>query len=123
MDVRDPSAANIVLVPANLNTHTLASRYEAFPPEEARRLIATLEVHDTPKHGRWRPMAASARGVVRQPWLDRRIPDVATVTDEVAAWQRDRHAAPVQVNWPFTTADARVKLTRLSPILEPVKHK
>jgi hypothetical protein len=67
-------------------------------------------------------MAEIELEVVRQQCLDRRIPDFATLTDEVAAWQCDRHAAQVQVNWQFTTADARVKLKRLYPILEPVKN-
>jgi hypothetical protein len=123
VDVRYPSAENIVLVQDNLNTHKLASLYEAFPPEEARRLIDKLEVHYTPKHGSWLNMAEIELGVLRRQCLDRRIPDFATLTDEVAAWQSDRNAAQVQVNWQFTTADARVKLKRLYPILEPVNNK
>ena len=105
----------------NLNTHKLASLYEAFPPEEARRLINKLEVHYTPKHGSWLNMAEIELGVVRGQCLDRRIPDFPTLTSEVAAWQSARNAAQVKVDWQFTTADARVKLKRLYPILEPVK--
>lgn len=123
VDVRHPDAEQIVLGQDNLNTHQLASRYEAFPPEEARRLIDTLEVHDTPKHGSGLTMAEIALGVLRGPCLDRRIPDFATLTSEVAAWQSDRNAVQVKVDWPCTTADARVKLKRLYPILEPVKNK
>ena len=123
VDVRYPSAEQIVLVQDNLNTHKLASLYEAFPPEEARRLIDKLEVHYTPKHGSWLNMAEIALGALRRQCLDRRIPDFSTLTGEVAAWQSDRNAAQVQVDWQFTTADARVKLKRLYPILEPVKNK
>ena len=123
VDVSSPQAEHIVLMQDNLNTHTLASLEEAFPPEEARRLIDKLEVHDTPKHGSWLNMAEIELGVWRGPGLDRRIPDFPTFTSEVMAWQRTRNAAPVKVNWQFTTADARVKLTRLYPILEPVKNK
>ena len=123
VDVCHPKADQIILGQDNLNTHKLASLYEAFPPEEARRLIDKREVHDTPKHGRWLNMAEIERGVVRQQCLDRRIPDCSTLTDEVAAWQSNRNAAQVKVAWQFTTADARVKLKRLSPILEPVKTK
>jgi hypothetical protein len=123
VDVCYPRAEKIVLVQDNLNTHKLASLYEAFPPEEARRLIDKLEVHYTPKHGSWLNMAEIELGVVRRQCLDRRIPDFSTLTAEVAAWQSDRNAAQVQVNWQFTTADARVKLKRLYPILEPVKNK
>jgi hypothetical protein len=123
VDVCHPKAEQIILVQDNLNTHKLASLYEAFPPEEARRLIDKLEVHYTPKHGSWLNMAEIELGVVRQQCLDRRIPDFSTLTDEVAAWQSNRNAAQVKVDWQFTTADARVKLKRLYPILEPVKTK
>ena len=123
VDVRYPSAETIVLVQDNLNTHKLASLYEAFPPEEARRLIDRLEVHYTPKHGSWLNMAEIELGVVRRQCLDRRIPDFSTLTGEVAAWQRDRNTLQVKVDWQFTTAEARVKLKRLYPILDPVKSK
>jgi hypothetical protein len=123
VDVRYPSAETIVLVQDNLNTHTLASLYEAFQPEEARRLIDRLEVHYTPKHGSWLNMAEIELGVVRRQCLDRRIPDFSTLTGEVAAWQRDRNTVQVKVDWQFTTAEARVKLKRLYPILDPVKSK
>jgi hypothetical protein len=123
VDVRSPSAEHIVLVQDNLHTHTLASLSEAFPPEEARRLIAKLEVHYTPKHGSWLTMAELALGVLRRQGLDRRVPDLSTLRDEVAAWQSDRNAIQVKVSWQFTTADARVKLKRLYPILEPIKNK
>jgi len=123
VDVRYPSAETIVLVQDNLNTHKLASLYEAFPPEEARRLIDRLEVHYTPKHGSWLNMAEIELGVVRRQCLDRRIPDFSTLTGEVAAWQHDRNTVQVKVDWQFTTAEARVKLQRLYPILDPVKSK
>ena len=123
VDVSYPSAAKIVLMQDNLNTHKLASLYEAFLPEDARRLIDKLEVHYTPKHGSWLNMAAIELGVLRGQGLDRRIPDFPTLTSEVTAWQRARNAAQVKVDWQFTTADARVKLKRLYPILKPVKNK
>ena len=107
----------------HLNTHQLAARYEAFPPEEARRLIATLEGHDTPQPGRWLTMAEIEWGVLRGQGLDRRIPDCSTRTSEVIAWQSARNAAQVKVDWQFTTVDARVPLTRLYPLLKPVKNK
>jgi DDE superfamily endonuclease len=123
VDVSYPRAEHLVLMQDNLNTHKLASLYEAFPPEAARRLINTLEGHYTPQHGSWLTRAEIEWGVVRGPCLDRRIPDFPTLTSEVAAWQSARNAAQVKVDWQFTTADARVKLTRLYPILEPVKNK
>jgi DDE superfamily endonuclease len=78
LDVSYPSAEKIVLMQDHLNTHTLASLYEAFPPEEARRLIDQLEIHDTPKHGSWLNMAEIDWGVWRGQGLDRRLPDFPT---------------------------------------------
>lgn len=121
VDVMYPDAEKIVLVQDNLNTHKPASLYEAFPPEEARRLIDKLEIHYTPKHGSWLNMAEIEIGVLQRQCLDRRLPDLPTVQAEVAAWQRDRNAQQVTVHWQFTTPDARIKLWRLYPVLEPVK--
>jgi len=123
VDVCYPDAEKIVLVQDNLNTHKPASLYEAFPPDEAQRLIDKLEIHYTPKHGSWLNMAEIELGVLRRQCLDRRLPDLETLHREVTAWQRDRNAAQVTVDWQFTTADARIKLKRLYPILEPVKTK
>jgi hypothetical protein len=110
VDVCHPKADQIILVHDNLNTHKLASLYEAFPPEEARRLIEQLEVHYTPKHGSWLNMAETELRILSRQCLDRRLPDRATLTAEVAAWERDRNAAQCRVDWQFTTAEARVKL-------------
>jgi hypothetical protein len=123
LDVSYPRAEKIVLRQDNLHTHQLASLSEACPPEEARRWIDKLEIHDTPQHGSWLNMAEIEVGVWRGQCLDRRIPDFPTLTSAVTAWQSARNAAQVKVDWQFTTADARVKLTRLYPILEPVKNK
>lgn len=120
LDVAYPQAEKVVLVQDNLNTHKLASLYDAFPPAEARRLCERLEVHYTPKHGSWLDMAEIELGILQRQCLGRRLPDRETVATEVAAWQHDRNAAGCRVNWQFTTADARIKLKRLYPIIEPV---
>jgi hypothetical protein len=103
----------------NLNTHDLASLYEAFDPEEARRIRNRLEIHHTPKHGSWLNIAEIELSVLGRQCLDRRIADAATLTREVAAWETWRNAADLRVDWQFTTADARVKLHRLYPVLRP----
>jgi hypothetical protein len=122
-DGRSPRAEPLGRVQDTRPPHPLASLSEAFPPEAARRLIDPLAGHATPQPGRGLHRAAIARGGLRRQGLDRRIPDLATWTDEVAAWQRDRNAGQVTVTGPGTTTDARVKLQRLSPMLEPVKNK
>jgi hypothetical protein len=115
VDVHYPDAETIVLVLDNLNTHTPASLYEAFPPAEAKRLADKLELHHTPKHGSWLNMAEIEPGVLAGQCLDRRLPDRATLEREVAAWERERNAATRTIDWRFTTADARIKLKHLYP--------
>ena len=117
LDESYPDAAKVVLVTDNLNTHCLGSLYEAFAPEEARRLAGRIEWHYTPKHGSWLNMAEVELSVLSRQCLDRRIPDAATLAAEVAAWQADRNAAGAKADWQFTTADARTRLRRLYPIL------
>lgn len=124
VDVYYPSAEKIILVMDNLNTHTPAALYEAFPAAEARRLVEKLEIHYTPKHGSWLNMAEIELSVLSRQCLDRRIGKQAELEREVAAWQARRNAQRVRINWRFTTADARIKLRRLYPRLEeasPIK--
>ena len=106
----------IVLVMDNLNTHHPASLYEAFEPAEARRIAERLEVHYTPKHGRWLNMAEIEIGVLARQCLDRRIASQSILRREVNAWQGRRNKDTIQVNWRFTTEDARIKLKSLSAI-------
>lgn len=110
-----PQAEVIVIVMDNLNTHSPISFYETFEPDEARRLINRFEFHYTPKHGSWLDMAEIELGVLIRQCLSRRIPDKATLECEVAAWQTDRNAKLVKVDWRFTSADARIKLKHLYP--------
>ncbi len=115
VDVQFPAAETIVLVMDNLNTHHPASLYEAFPPAEAHRIAARLEIHYTPKHGSWLNMAEIELSVLARQCLDRRIPDQATLSHEVTAWQAQRNAQASSVDWQFTTQDARIKLKHLYP--------
>jgi hypothetical protein len=111
-----PDAKKIILVQDNLNTHKPASLYEAFPPEEARRLTERFEWHYTPRHGSWLDMAESELSILSTQCLDRRIPDMGTLKSEVAAWETDRNNRHAITDWQFTTSDARVKLKHLYPI-------
>lgn len=99
------------------STHASASLYEAFPAAEARRLVERFEWHYTPKHGSWLDLAESELGVLASQCLDRRIPDKQTITDEVAAWVRNRNKTHAVAEWHFTTNDARIKLKSLYPSL------
>lgn len=105
----------IRLVQDNLNTHTIGSLYQAFPPEEARRLAERLEIHYTPKHGSWLNMAEIELSVLTKQCLNRRIPDLKTLRREVSAWNIRRNAIQKGIDWRFTTENARIKLKRLYP--------
>lgn len=115
VDVYLPKAEKIVLMSDNLNTHKPAALYEAFAPQEARRIIEKIEWHHTPKHGSWLNMAEIELSVLQRQCLNRRIPDQETLTREVAAWEHKRNHTAVKVNWRFTTKDARIKLKKLYP--------
>jgi hypothetical protein len=119
VDQHFPQAEKIVLVMDNLNTHKLASLYEAFPPAEARRIIDKLEIHYTPKHGSWLNMAEIELSVLQRHCLQARIPDQQTLVEKTTAWQTARNSAAATVHWRFTTHDARIKLHRLYPTLDP----
>ena len=116
-DIHFAKADKIVLVQDNLNTHTPASLYEAFSPAEARRLAERFEWHYTPKHGSWLDMAESELAVLSSQCLNRRIPDRAMLEREVAAWTKRRNTHNARADWRFKTADARIKLKSLYPIL------
>jgi hypothetical protein len=116
-DTHFSAADKIVLVQDNLNTHRPASLYEAFAPQEARRLVERFEWHFTPKHGSWLDMAESELSVLSGQCLDRRIPNKQSLTAEIAAWQDGRNKKHAKADWHFTTTDARIKLKRLYPAM------
>ncbi len=110
-----PEAEVVRLVLDNLNTHTPASLYQAFPPEEARRIAQRLEFHYTPKHASWLNMAEIEFSVLERQCLDRRLGSRNEVGRETAAWAQERNAAGVTIEWRFTTTDARSNLQRFYP--------
>lgn len=112
-----PEAEVIMAVVDNLNTHTPAALYEAFPPAEARRILKRLEFHYTPKHGSWLNMVEIELGVLSNQCLDRYIPDQETLIAEIAAWEKSRNEQKATIDWQFTTAKARIKLQRLYPVI------
>ena len=117
LDERYPDARKVRLVMDNLNTHNIASLYEAFEPGEARRLAERLEIHYTPKHGSWLNMAEIELSVLKGQCLGRRIAEMVILQAEVSAWEKNRNNNARKIDWQFTTADARIKLKRLYPKL------
>jgi len=117
VDGRYRNAEKIVLVMDQLNTHSTASFYEAFAPEEARRIVERLEIHHTPKHGSWLDMAEIELSVMVRDLPDR-IGKQADLERHLTAWTQNRNHAHVKANWQFTTADARIKLRKLYPTFD-----
>ncbi len=118
IDVHYPQAEKLVLVMDNLNTHSPASFYEVFEPDEAWRLSQKLEIHFTPVHGSWLNMAEIELSVLARQALGERLSSLQAVQERVAAWQERRNRGQASISWRFTTADARIKLNRLYPSIE-----
>lgn len=108
----------VILVCDQLNTHRVASLYEAFPAATARRLAQRLEIHHTPKHGSWLNIAENELSALTRQCLDRRIPDRETLERETTAWYSQRNQSQKSVDWQFRTEDARIRLKRLYPQIE-----
>jgi hypothetical protein len=108
-------ATKIRLVQDNLNTHDGASLYEAFPPEEARRILDKIEFHYTPKHGSWLNMAETEINIMNRQCLNRRLAGQGLLAEEVAAWEDRRNTRKARIHWTFTLAVARQKLRKLYP--------
>ncbi len=117
LEQRYSDATKVILVCDNLNTHKVASFYEAFPPHEARRLAERIEIHHTPKHGSWLNVAECELSVLSRQCLHRRTPDIQALTRKVTAWDTDRNNRQSGVDWQFTTEDARIKLNGLYPAI------
>jgi hypothetical protein len=115
LNVDYPDAQTVVLVMDNLNTHSIASLYEAFEPAEAFTLAQRLEIHHTPKHGSWLNIAEIELSTLTRQCLDRRISDLDILNTELAAWQQQTNNDQRQVTWQFATHDARIKLRHLYP--------
>jgi len=114
---RAGTAERITVVLDNLNTHSPASLYAAFPPDEAHRILSRLDFHSTPKQASWLNMVEIELAVLVRHCLNRRIPDLDTLAHEVAAWERDRNAHHAAIRWLFDLTQARTKLSRLYPQL------
>jgi DDE superfamily endonuclease len=115
VDERYPEAEVIRVILDNLNTHGPGSLYEAFEPDEARRLVKKLEFHYTPKHGSWLNMAEIELSILQRQCLNRRIGNEEALKREVAAWEQQRNEAKETIDWRFSITDAREKLKRLYP--------
>jgi hypothetical protein len=119
LDEQLPHAEKVRLVSDNLNTHTISSLYETFPPAEALRLARRLEMHHTPKHGSWRGIAEIELSAMTVQCLGKRhIPSIEKLNRNLLAWHVDRNKNQMGVDWQFTTEDAHINLNRLYPLMQ-----
>lgn len=122
VDEVEPDAEKIILVMDNLNTHSISSLYKAFPPEEARRIARKLEVHHTPKHGSWLDIAEIGINIMTRECLNRRIPNIETLRNELGKWNDAYNENPSPVNWQFKASDSRIKLKKLYPDIDVIRR-
>lgn len=118
VDTHYPSARKITLVMDNLNIHKMSCLYEAFPPEEARRILEKIEVVHTPRHGSWLNMAECELAALERQCLGERVGDESTLRKRVSRWSSERNNRVRTIDWQFRTADARIKLRRLYPQIQ-----
>ena len=123
VDVHFPKAERIRVVLDNLSTHSVGALYQAFPPDEARRLLRRLEFHYVPKHASWLNMVEIEIGVLRCQCLDRRIDNPQHLISEIAVWERQRNTSRARIKWMFTTEKARAKMGRAYPKLSAKESK
>lgn len=122
LDEDYPHARKVKLVGDNLNTHNIASLDEAFPAPEAHRLARRLEIYQTPRNGSWLNVAEIELSVLSEQCLDRRIPTIQELNNELEAWQKERNQTASKVIWRFSTNDARIKLKHLDPVFETAEQ-
>jgi hypothetical protein len=117
VDTHFPDAERCTVVEDNLNIHNPSALYEVFAPAEARRILNRLEFHFTPKHGSWLNMAEIELSILSRQCLAGYIPSIDALANESLAWETDRNTRKATVEWRFTTADARIKLKKLYPVI------
>ena len=113
-----PNAKKIILIMDNYVTHKPGSLYETFEPGKSKILWDKFHFIYTPKHGSWLNMSEIELNVLNGQCLNRRIDQISIIEKETKAWQEHRNNKNSQINWQFTTTDARIKLKRLYPTLQ-----
>jgi len=115
VDIHYPDADMIRVVLDNLSTHRPGAIYKSLPPDEARRILRRIESHYTPKHASWLNMVEIEIGIINRQCLDRRIPDMDTLEDELAAWEKERNDEQASIDWLFNVEAVRAKRGRTYP--------
>jgi len=111
------SAEKVTFVLDNLSTHNPKFFYEFLPAGEARRLLNRMEFKYTPKHASWLNIAEIAFSVLSKECLNRRIPSIEILREEIYVWEVKKNKQHKKVNWRFTSSDARIKLKKFYPLI------
>lgn len=111
-----PDAKVVTMVCDNLNTHHIASLYQAFDATTAHRLSRRLRLVHTPRNGSWLNVAEMELSVLSRQCIGRRFESAEAMADAMTQWQDQRNRASAGANWRLTTAEARIKLRGLYPV-------
>jgi hypothetical protein len=114
-----PKARKITLLEDNLSAHKLAALYQVFEPTRARSIIERLEIVRTPAHGSWLNIAECELSVLHRQGIQERVASKEDLEQQVKEWYEKRNGKQAKVKWQFKTKDARIKLKRLYPSINP----
>ena len=112
-----PDAAQITLIQDNLSAHKKAALYDILPPARARAIIQRLNIVFTPKHGSWLNVAEIELSVLKRVGLTKRVGSREELVRLVSAYEVAQNEKEKKIDWQFKTADARIKLKKLYPVI------
>src|SRR3989338_5249380 len=112
VDNQYPNAKKLRLVLDNLNTHNETSFYENFEEAEAKRILAKIEFHYTPKHASWLNVAEIEIGIMDNQCTGTRIGTIEKLTEEVKEWTKARNQMKKKIDWRFTRQKADEKMSK-----------
>lgn len=107
-----PNAVKIRVVQDNLNTHNLSSFYENLPADQAFELAQRFDFFYTPKAASWLNMIEIEFSALARQCLNRRIPNIQLLEDEILMLVKERNNMKIKVQWQFSIKNARTKLNR-----------
>lgn len=114
-----PAAERMTIICDNLAAHKPSAWSEILPAANARRILRRLEFVYPPKHDSWLKVAENELSVLKRVGISKRVGSRAELEKQVAGYQKRRNKKEVKIDWQFTTEDARVKLKRLYPPINP----
>lgn len=105
-----PQAIKIRMIQDNLNTHDASAFYENLPADEALALAERFEFYYTPKSASWLNMIEIEFSALSRQCLNRRIPTIEKLEQEILALVAERTQQKIKIDWQFSIETAREKL-------------